>query len=241
MITSSSASKKRRDVAIFDRSGAVKRPSYSALLREIWSLAAYRPAPPDLPDLPRGHGHVVLVIPAFLMGDMSTEPLRQFLTRCGHRAYGWGLGVNWGPTPRLLEGLRPRLADLNVLENGPVSVVGVSLGGVLARDLAYDRPRDVRQVITVASPIRLPTASTIEPLFRLCSLFHASKIDLARLGEALPVPSTAIFTRDDGIVAWQSCMAEDKRCRAVEVVGQHLTICRNPEVLRVLATQLTDS
>lgn len=241
MTTRSSAWKKQGAAAIFDHSGAIKRPSYSALLREIWSLAAYRPAPPDLADLPRGRGHVVLVIPAFLMGDLSTMPLRQFLTRCGHRAYGWELGVNWGPTLRLLDGLRTRLAELNVLEDGPVSVVGVSLGGVLARDLAYDRPRDVRQVITVVSPFHLPTASTIEPLVRLCSLFHAPRIDLVRLAAPLSVPSTAIFTRDDGIVAWQSCIAEDKSCRAVEVVGQHLTICRNPEILRVLAVQLADS
>src|SRR3974390_3043588 len=123
--------------AIFDRTGAIRRPPYTALLRELWSLAAYHPAPPESTDLAPGDGHIVLVLPAFLMNDAATAPLRQFLARCGYRAFGWGLGVNWGPTERLLSDLRARLAELNEMEGGPVSVVGISLGGVLARNLAH--------------------------------------------------------------------------------------------------------
>ena len=229
---------KRDPGAIFDRSGAIRRPAYSALLRELWSLAAYHPAPPESAGLAFGGGHVVLVVPAFLMGDAATAPLRQFLARCGYRAFGWELGVNWGPTKRLLSDLRARLAELNALEGGPVSVVGISLGGVLARDLAHDRPDQVRHVITLASPFRLPTASTIEPLYRLCSLFHSQSIDHARLAAPLPMPATAVFTRDDGVVAWQSCIAEHDAGSAVEVVGSHMTICRNPDALHVVAKRL---
>lgn len=238
MIVTSTPPTTRRSGAIFDRTGAIRRPPYSTLLRELWSLVAYRPALPDVGGFPAGRGHVVLVVPAFLMGDAATVPLRQFLARCGYRAFGWSLGVNWGPTERLLRDLPGRLAELNALEGGPVSVVGVSLGGVFARDLAYDHKSQVRQVITLASPVRLPTASTLEPLYRLCALFHAQAVDPTRLAAPLPVLSTAVFTRDDGVVAWQSCIAACEEDRAVEVVGSHMTISRNPDALRVLVTRL---
>ncbi len=222
----------------FDKTGAVRRPPYRLLLHEAWSLISYRPEPPDPRTLPSGKGRVVLVIPAFLTGDAVTKPLRRFLTRCGYRALGWDLGVNWGPTPRLLGELRRRLKELREVAGGPVTVVGVSLGGLLARDLACDHPADVREVITLVSPFRLPTASTIEPLFHLCARFYSSEIDPSRIAKPLPVPSMAIYTRDDGLVAWQSCTPSVEECAGFEVPGAHVTICRNPAALRLLATRL---
>ena len=234
------AAKRRaaRSDDLFDRSGAVRRPSYAKLPREFRALIADRSTPPDPLELPRGDGHIVLVVPAFLTADFLTTPMRRFLSACGYRAFGWGLGVNWGPTDRIAQGLRARLDALHALGEGPVSVVGISLGGVLARDLAYDRPHAIRQVITLASPFRLPTASTIAPLFRLCALFHSQQIDPQRLARPLPVPSTAIYTKDDGIVAWQSCFSSDGDCFVAEVAGPHMSIGQNPAALRVLATRL---
>lgn len=225
----------------FDRSGLVRRPPYSALLREMWSLAAYHPPAPDVAGLALGHGQIVLVIPAFLTGDAATRPLRAFLESCGYRSYGWNNGVNWGPRPELMRNLPHRLAELRALQGGPISIVGVSLGGVYARELAYDCATDLRKVITLVSPFRLPTASTIEPLFRLCSLSHEKDIDFSRLSRPLPVPSAAIFTRDDGIVAWESCFSSDHDCVAIEVSGAHVTICRNPAALRAVVEQLADT
>ena len=223
---------------IFDRSNVVRRPPYRRLWRETWSLLFDHPVAPDPADLPHGGGHVVLVVPAFLTTDIVTRSLRQFLGRCGCRAFGWACGVNWGPTPRALRGLRRRLRELRELERGPISVIGVSLGGLLVRDLAYDHPEDIRHVVTLASPFRLPTASTIEPLVRLCARGYAPDIDVPRLALPLPVPSTAIFTRDDGLVAWESCRSEEAGCDSVEVSGPHLTICRNPDVLRIVGAKL---
>jgi hypothetical protein len=108
----------------------------------------------------------------------------------------------------------------------------------MARDLAYDRPRAVRHVVTLASPFNLPTASTIEPLFRLCAMLHSRKIEPRRLAQPLPVPSTAIYTRDDGIVAWQSCFCSDSDCFVAEIAGPHMSIVHYPAALRVLATRL---
>jgi len=218
----------------FDRSGAVRRPSYRRLVREVCSAVSYFPIPPDPASLPPGRGHVVLVIPAFLMSDAITQPLREFLQRCGYRTFGWNAGVNVGPTPQALTALRRRTTELRHVQGGPVSVVGVSLGGLLARDLAYDAAKDIRQVITIASPVNLPTASTIEPLFRLCASLFSPAIDIDRLSLPTPVPFTSIYTRDDGVVAWESCETED----SVEVGGPHIMICRNPKALRALAERL---
>ncbi len=223
---------------IFDRSGVVRRPPYRRLWREMWSLLADHPAAPDPAGLPPGRGHVVLVVPAFLTTDAVTRSLRRFLERCGYRPFGWELGVNWGPTPYALDGLRRRLRQLCALEGGPISLIGVSLGGLLVRDLAHDCAEDVRHVVTLVSPFRLPTASTIEPLIRLAARFCAPDIDLKRLSSSLSVPSTAVFTRDDGIVAWQSCFGDAAGGESVEVSGSHLTICRNPDALRLIAETL---
>ena len=222
----------------FDRTGAVRRPPYRRLLSEAWAGLTYHPSLPDHTDLPRGRNRVVLVIPAFLTTDAITRQLRVFLQRCGYRPFGWELGVNWGPTPRLMAALRKRLAGLRGLANDRVSLVGVSLGGVMARDLAYDHPNDVRDVITLASPFNLPTASTIEPLIRLVACFYDPAIDIDRLASPLPMRSTAIFTRDDGLVAWESCRSDDADCATVEFAGPHLTVCRNPDVLRAVAARL---
>ena len=222
---------------LLDRTGAVQRPSYAKLPCEFWALLTDRATPPDPAALPCGDGHVVLVVPPFLTSDFLTQRMCRFLIACGYRAAPWGLGVNWGPTKRIAEGLRARLDELYA-ETGPVSVVGVSLGGVLARDLAYDRPREIRQVITLASPFRLPTASTIAGLYRLCASFHSQHIDPHRLERPLPVPSTAIYTPDDGIVAWQSCFSSEGDCFVAPVAGPHMSIGQNPAALRVLATRL---
>lgn len=222
---------------LFDRTGVVQRPSYAKLPTEFSALIADRSSPPNPAELPRGDGHVVLVVPAFLTADFLTKPLCRFLISCGYRPISWGLGVNWGPTDRIMQDLRARLDELYAL-HGPVSVIGISLGGVMARYLAYDRRHEIRQVITLASPFRLPTASTIEPLLRLSSLFYSQEIDPPRLKQPLPVPSTAIYTKDDGIVAWQSCFCSDGDCFVAQVDGPHMSIGQNPAALQVVATRL---
>jgi len=227
-----------RPADIFDRSGAVRRPPVWGVLREFVFDLTYRPRSPTRAGLADGGGHVVLVVPAFLTTDLVTRQLRRFLQQCGYRSFGWELGVNWGPTPRLMTALRRRVADLRGLAGDRISLVGLSLGGVLVRDVAYDCPNDVRQVITIASPFNLPTAAAIEPLIWLTACFYRPALDVARLATPLPVPSTAIFTRDDGIVAWQSCRRDDARCESVEVGGPHLSLGRNPDVLRAVAARL---
>ena len=224
--------------AIFDRTGKVRRPPVWRVFRETFSHLTYFPPLPDCADVPPGGGHVVLAIPGFLRNDGTTRELRAYLDQCGYRSFGWALGVNWGPTPELIAGLRRRLMQLRDLQGDRVSVIGVSLGGLLARDLAHDAPDDIRQVITIASPISLPTASTVEPVVRLAARFYRPAIDVARLAAPLAVPSCAIFSREDGTVAWESCRSRDPNCLNIEASGPHSSIQRNPDVLRAVALRL---
>ena len=122
-----------------------------------------------------GGGEIVLIIAAFLTTDAITTALRGYLERRGYRAFGWGLGVNRGATPRLLAGVRARLTELARLANGKVSVVDVSHGGLLPRDLAHDRATEIGKVVRLAAPCRLPTARAIVPLFRLTAPFYAAR------------------------------------------------------------------
>jgi pimeloyl-ACP methyl ester carboxylesterase len=223
---------------VFVRGQGRTRPRYRQLLREFGAAFTYFPPLPDPAAMPRGGGEIVLIVPAFLVGDSYSAPLRKFLAACGYRACGWGLGVNWGPTPALMAGLRRRFAELRAEQGGPITLIGISLGGLMARYLAYEFPQDVRQVITLASPYNLPTLSTLEPLVRLCAPFYSAAIEIGRLAEPLPVPAAALFTREDAVVAWESCIDGQESCAAIDVGGPHILICRNPKALAAVAQQL---
>ncbi len=217
---------------LFDRSGAVRRPPFGQLLREYRAVfAVLRSERPLAPPQSSGDGQIVLVIPGFLIDDAFVAPFRAYLESFDFRVFGWGYGRNWGPTEGALAHLRRRVRELAALNDGPIALVGVSLGGVFARYLAYDCPDLVRHVVTLASPVRLPTASTMELLIRALSPLYSARLDVERLAVPLPVPSTAFFTPDDGVVAWESCRSDDPGCTNIEVTGPHMTICSNPAVL----------
>lgn len=224
--------------ALFDRTGAIRRPDFSQLLEEFSALFTDHIDPHDFGDLPDGDGQVVLVLPGFLTSDMVTRPFREFLDEHGFRTFGWEYGLNFGPTAGVLAHLRNRVQALFELNGAPIALIGVSLGGLLARDLAYDCPDKIRHVVTMASPFRLPTASTFEHLVRLCGPLYDPQAQIERLAQPLPVPSTAFFTRYDGVVAWESCRSDDHNCMNIEVDGHHMTITRNPQVLKHLVERL---
>jgi pimeloyl-ACP methyl ester carboxylesterase len=228
-----------RPSEVFDRTGAVARPPLWRLGNEVLSLLFYHPPLPHVAGIPAGRGHVVLVVPAFLTGDLASRRLRRFLERCGYRCFGWQQGLNWGPTAALRHGLRRRVAELHRIADEPISVVGISLGGLLAWDVAHDAPRAIRQVITVASPLRFPTASSIEPLVRMVARLHGVEVDIERLASPVSVPVTALYTRRDAVVAWETCRACGPGAMNVDVsAAAHLTICRHPDVLRLIAERL---
>jgi pimeloyl-ACP methyl ester carboxylesterase len=200
---------------------------------------------------PRGEPHPVLVLPGLLADDTSTVTLRRFATWLGYPVAGWSLGRNRGPTRRVVDGL-PRLVDRLAGESGqPVSLVGWSLGGVFARRLAMRTPDRVRQVITLGSPfvspeqlartpVERPARTPGERAYRRLSFLHvADRIHPDDAGDALPVPSTAVYSRWDGIVDWRTCRQPPGPLREnVGVRASHLGLGHHPGVLWVVADRL---
>ena len=195
-----------------------------------------------LDRVPPGDGHPVLVLPGLLASDLSTAPLRRFLRALCYDAHGWGLGRNLGPRAGLREKLDAALRRLRDRHGRRVSLVGWSLGGIFARELARSHPDDVRCVITLASPFRDITASHAARLVALRPggrpLREAQELR-AWLRAPLPVPTTSIYSRTDGIVAWQSCLEEEGPTREnVEVRCSHTGMGFHAETLAVVADRL---
>ena len=145
---------------------------------------------------PRGDGSPVVVLPGFTAGDSSTTSLRGVLRGLGHDVVGWGLGRNLGPTRAVLAGLERLLSTIADRHGAPVSLVGMSLGGIFARQLAAARPDEVRRVITMGSPYRLTdrTRSNVDRAYRRLAHTHA---EMPRSGSGpaarpLQVPTTSV-------------------------------------------------
>src|SRR5882672_10548757 len=145
--------------------------SVTTWLREIAALTKVTAAPPAFPDdAARGRGQKIIVLPGFCSPDASTMRLRNFLIRQGFDALPWDCGPNLGPTRSVLSTLE-RLVEENAASQGrPVSLVGVSLGGTIAREIAKRRPDCVARIVTMVSPIRLPVASPLAPLAKFAAL-----------------------------------------------------------------------
>ncbi len=222
---------------------SIQRPGLGLLLlegRALLELAALLAAYPFLQQAPRGNGHPVLVLPAFMASDFSTRALRGFLRNRGYAVHGWKLGRNTGPTPETVAHLVQRLHELRGRYDRRVSLIGWSLGGVYARELARAFPLEVRQVITLATPFRNLEAVNVPAFVLARRRPHPNETAFReRLRLPLPVPMTAIYSRTDGIAAWQSCVAESgPQSESIEVASSHLGIGHHPVVLLTIADRL---
>ncbi len=223
-------------------------PSAGLLLTEpirgLADLATLMLAAPGLAAAPRGDGHGVLVFPGLLAGDSSTVPLRAFLRWLGYDVRGWNLGRNHGPTEAVLAGLPRALLDHAERTGRPVSLVGWSLGGVYAREMARLHPRQVRQVITLGSPYALadPRQSHAHGPYRRLSFLHAPALRLpSREQRARPidVPSTSVYSRLDGVVAWRACIEPETALHEnIEVRCSHVGFGVDPATLWLIADRL---
>ena len=212
-------------------------------LLEMGSLLATMPL---LSTLPKGDHHPVLLIPGFMASDYSTMVMRHYLRQMGYEPLPWRLGRNTGRL-QLLEGkLIPGFERLCRTHSRKISIIGQSLGGVYARELARRFPDNVRQVITLGSPFGTRKASSTNPL--VAQLFRQqSGMTVEQMRDKFPdmaigpaVPSTAIFSRGDGVVNWRVCKeADGPVTESVEVFGSHCGMAFNPAIYLIVADRLS--
>jgi pimeloyl-ACP methyl ester carboxylesterase len=179
----------------------------------------------------RGDGAGVLVLPGWLADDLSTRVMRRLLRDVGYYAHGWRLGRNYGPASHRIVALERRLLDLAERYGAPLTLIGWSLGGLYARELARRRRGAVRQVIALASPLRAPVASLVAASF-------AREVG-RNVENGSPAPLTAIYSRSDGVVPWQHCLVEPGPLREnIEVPSSHCGMGHHPVALWLVAQRL---
>jgi len=191
-----------------------------------------------------GDGHPVVVLPGFMASKRSTAPLRKFLNTQGYMAHDWGLGRNYGKV-EYKDTLLAFIEELYSQQEQRISLIGWSLGGVFARELAKERPDITRQVITLGSPFRaVVKKNNATWLYEYVS--GGKKVEeidpelIAALPQPAPVPTTAIYSKEDGVVPWQYCMEKEETAihQNIQVRGSHLGLGVNPSVLHIIADRL---
>lgn len=226
----------------------IRRPSYALLALEPVRAALEFAGHHVMGEaaLPRGDRHAVVVFPGLATNATVVRPLHAFCERLGYSALDWGQGVNTGPKGEIdgwLDALAQRVRERTAGHTAPISLVGWSLGGIYAREIAKRLRSRVRQVITIGTPFAGSAEHTNAGLvYRLLngSMPPAHPALLERLRQAPPVPTTSIYSRSDGVVAWQACrdMKRTGRSESIEIEGSHCGMPWNPAVLRVVADRL---
>ena len=209
--------------------------------RAPWEYAATLAAMPWLRKLPRGDGHAVLVFPGLGANDFTTVPLRRFLDGLGYVTYPWRQGFNFGPRQGVLKRCNQTVRDLFAEHARPVSLIGWSLGGLYAREMAKELADHVRCVITLGTPFTgHPRATNAWRFFEFVSGQSVHDPVLTeQLRQAPPVPTTSIYSRSDGVVAWQACVGKASRlAENIEVESSHLGLVWHYDVLRIVADRL---
>lgn len=222
----------------------VKAPSWVLLAlegRAFWECGATLLASSILRSAPKGDGHPVLVFPGLATGDFSTVVLRNYIAELGYAAYAWELGLNLGPRPGVIDRCLERVRKLYDEHREPVSLVGWSLGGIYAREIAKSQPDAVRLVITLGTPFAgSPKATNAWRLYELASGERlADDARIEQLRATPPVPTTSIYSRTDGIVAWRcSVEQETGMSENIEVHASHCGMGMNPTALFAVADRL---
>jgi pimeloyl-ACP methyl ester carboxylesterase len=227
---------------------AIQSPSFLATAREALSATEFARLAAALPMLAlqkRGKGEAVLVLPGFGASDSSTAPLRGYLQWLGYDVYGWELGRNVGNVRELLPVVAAQVRQINEESGGPVNIIGWSLGGVIAREVAREQPVTVRQVVTMGSPLVGGAKYT-----SFGGAFERRGADLdameaaiaARESTPIKVPVTSIYSKRDGIVGWQASIdRHNSQVDHIEVRATHLGLGISPDVFKIIARKLSDS
>jgi pimeloyl-ACP methyl ester carboxylesterase len=229
--------------------GRLRPPGLGLLLAEARGIFEFNASvlfSPLLMRAPKGDGHPVLTLPGFLASDVSMAPMRRYLKELGYDTYAWKMGRNIGGFSRMRAALRDRLAEIHNATGRKVSVVGWSLGGVYARDLALQEPSMVRYVVTLGSPfandVRATNATRLYEALSGETVEDNSELRTAIAGD-LPVPTTSIHSRTDGIVNWRTCLLRPSAtAENIEVhFASHVGLGVNPAALWAVADRLAQA
>jgi len=226
------------------------RPPGLALLlaeaRGVFELNASLLLSPFLLRAPRGDGHPVLTLPGFLASDWSMVPMRRYLAELGYDAQAWRMGRNIGGVARIRSALRDRLREIFNDKGRKVSLVGWSLGGVYARDLALQASEMVRYVVTLGSPFSNDVRATNAT--RLYEALSGETVDpdsvlSKEVAGDLPVPTSAIYSKADGVVNWRTArLRPSNTAENIEVyLASHVGLGVNPAALWAVADRLAQA
>ncbi len=191
---------------------------------------------------PKGDGHPVLFLPGFMASDFSTRPMRRLFKDLGYTSSGWDLGRNVIVNEEREADMQALLRQFSRSHGRKVSIVGWSLGGVFAREIAKVHPECVRQVISLGSPISGEIVR--DPVHQAYKSVNGEPTDKDRarfrsLGDAPPVPTTSIYSRTDSIVPWRrSVQKKGGQTENIEVPASHLGLGVNPLVMYAIADRL---
>ncbi len=221
-------------------------PAFKLLLAESLEgpkllLSLIQPGVP----MARGDGRPVIVYPGFLANDLSTLRLRRSLTAAKYEAFGWGLRSNWGARATLLDKLVQRLETAVAQGNGrKASLIGWSLGGIYAREVAKLRPDLVDRVITLGSPFSGDMRTNNG--WWLYEFINDHPVDAPPLKIDAPVkppvPTYAVWSPIDGVVAPASaCGLAGESDRQIELRIRHLSLARAPTAIALIGDLLSES
>ena len=209
--------------------------------RAPWEFAATLAAAPWLRKLQKGDGHPVFVLPGLGAHDFTTLPLRRFLDELGYVPYPWKQGFNLGPRRGVIERCHAQLETIYQRHQRPVSLIGWSLGGVYAREVAKEMPDKSRCVITLGAPFTGHPRAT--NAWRAYEILSGQKVEdmetMEQVRRAPPVPTTSIYSRSDGIVSWRCSVNEEgPLAENIEVHASHVGMGMNPLALYAVADRL---
>jgi hypothetical protein len=225
-------------------------------LRAPWEFASLLPAWPALQRAPRGDGHRVVVYPGLSTGDITTLPLRKYLDSLGYETFGWNQGFNLGPRKGVMQAGKEQLRELLARSDAPISLVGWSLGGIYARELAKELNKEhaalrgkkasapIRSIITLATPFAAgPRSTNAWWLYELTSGREAQRESAKyQLAHAPSVPTSSIYSRSDGVVAWrgslQGAQSHNPQTENIEVLASHCGMGINPSAWWAVADRL---
>lgn len=227
------------------------RPSLSLLGSEPWR-AALEFLAFQVDDgrqrkmVPAGDGHPVIIFPGLATDNSAIAPLRDYCDSLGYSVLDWGRGFNTGPQGDLNQWLKELAAHTAGVLSGhqeKATLIGWSLGGLYAREVGKLLAPQVRQVITIGTPFNAEADHTnVGWLFRMLSGSSAAIDPLLskRLRTPPPMPTTSIYSRTDGVVAWETCRhaRPARQVQDIEINGSHIGMGWNPAVLQIVGDRL---